>query len=59
MDFMIAYLIVAIIMGVVFGYACRKVVNNKGYTEDWFWWGFFFGIIALLVALTKPEKREP
>ena len=31
----------------------NKVIENKGYQENWFWWGFFFGIFALIVALTK------
>ena len=39
-----------------FGFATKKVIENKGYRENWFWWGFFFGLIALIVALTKPER---
>ena len=48
-----------IIWGVVWGYATNAVIKNKGYEESWFWWGFFFGFIALIVALTKPEKQKP
>lgn len=40
----------------VWGWAVNKVVKNRGYDENWFWWGFFFGLIALIVALTKPQK---
>lgn len=43
------------IQGAVWGWAVNKVVENKGYQENWFWWGFFFGLIALIVALTKPD----
>ena len=47
-----------IIWGVIWGYATKAVINNKGYEESWFWWGFFFGFIALIVAATKPENRK-
>ena len=47
-----------IIWGVVWGYATKAVINNKGYDDNWFWWGFFFGFIALIVAATKPENRK-
>ncbi len=49
------YLAIYCVQGAVWGWAVKKVVENKGYREDWFWWGFFFGIIALIVALTKPD----
>lgn len=47
-------LIIWIIQGVILGIATNKIIENKGYDENWFWWGFFFGLIALLVALSKP-----
>ena len=47
-----------IIWGVVWGYATKAVINNKGYDDNWLWWGFFFGFIALIVAATKPENRK-
>ena len=46
------YIIVGtIIGGIIWGIVVNKVLENKGYKEDWFWWGFFFGILAVLVAL--------
>lgn len=53
------FLYAALFIGIncVWGWAVKKIVENKGYRENWFWWGFFFGIIALLVALTKPDKN--
>lgn len=45
----------SIIWGIVWGAACNKVIENKGYMEDWFWWGFWFGFIAFIIALTKPD----
>ncbi len=53
-----AYIIGFIIWGVVWGYATKVVINNKGYDDNWFWWGFFFGFIALIVAVAKPENRR-
>lgn len=52
---MIGAVIGIIIWGVIWGAATQTVVYNKGYEENWFWWGFFFGFIALLVALSKPQ----
>jgi len=37
------------------GSVTRKVLENKGYSEDWFFWGFFFGIIAFALAVSKPD----
>ena len=48
------YIIVGtIIGGIIWGIVVNKVIENKGYEENWFWWGFFFGIFALIIALTK------
>ena len=48
------YIIVGtIICGIIWGIVVNKVIENKGYDENWFWWGFFFGIFALIIALTK------
>lgn len=57
MTFMIivVYLVIYCIQGSIWGWAVNKIIENKGYRENWFWWGFFFGIIALIVALTKPD----
>ena len=46
---------VYIVNGLIWGFATNAVVKNRGYYENWFWWGFFFGFIALIVALTKPQ----
>lgn len=52
------YFLGIVIWGVVWGFATETVIENKGYTENWFWWGFFFGFIALIVACAKPENRR-
>ena len=51
----IIVLIVGIVQGIVWGIATNKIIENKGYKENWFWWGFFFSFLALIVALTKPD----
>lgn len=48
----------AIVFSIAWGYAVQKIIENKGYYENWFWWGFFFGFIALLVALTKEDAPQ-
>ena len=54
---MLIAIIILIIQGLVFGFATQSIIENKGYYENWFWCGFFFGILAVLVALSKPESR--
>lgn len=49
-------LIGTIIWGIVWGTVTNKVLRNKGYEENWFWWGFFFAFIPLIIACTKPPK---
>lgn len=54
---MLFYILVCIISSIIWGIATNKVIENKGYNENWFWWGFFLWFIGLIVALTKPEYR--
>lgn len=51
----IMYLLIYGVQGAIWGWAVNKIIENKGYRENWFWWGFFFGLLALIVALTKPD----
>lgn len=51
----VMYVVIYCVWGSVWGWAVNKVIENKGYRDNWFWWGFFFGMIAMLVALTKPD----
>lgn len=53
---MILGIIAVVVNGLIWGFATQKVIENKGYEENWFWWGFFFGLIALIVACTKSER---
>lgn len=51
---MVVYLFAVIVWGIIWGIVVNNVIQNKGYEENWFWWGFFFCFFALIVALTKP-----
>ncbi len=51
----IFYLLIIGVIQCIWGYAVYSIVQNKGYDENWFWWGFFFGILALLFALAKED----
>lgn len=35
------YLLGYCIYGTVWGVVVNKVIENKGYQENWFWWGFY------------------
>lgn len=48
-------LLLSLIWAVVWGLVTDKIIKNKGYENNWFWWGFFFGWIAFVLALTKPD----
>lgn len=50
-------LILVLLWSVLWGLAADRVMKNKGYDNNWFWWGFFFGWIAVLIALTKPDIK--
>lgn len=51
------WVIAGIVRGIIWGIVVEKIIENKGYKENWFWWGFLFGILALLVALSKKDKN--
>ena len=46
-------LLLIILQGLFWGFITQMIIDNKGRNENWFWWGFFFGLIAVLVALSK------
>ncbi len=51
-------LVIILAEAVVFGYATQVVIQHKGYDKVWFWWGFFFGLIALIVACLRPRNKD-
>ena len=52
------YIFIIIFWGCIWGFATQSVIQNRGYDENWFWWGFFFGFIALIVAASKPQAQH-
>jgi hypothetical protein len=70
MDYLIEYIleesfgyfvimfIVGIIISCVWGAVTYSIQDNKGYSENGFWWGFFLGWIGLIVVLLKPNLNS-
>lgn len=61
MEYSVVIIIGAIICAIVWAVVCLNVANNKGYSYQgtkWFWLGFFFGIIALIILLSKPNLYQ-
>ncbi len=47
-----------IIRGIVYGKATNKVLLYRGYVyDDWFIIAFFFGLVPLLVAMSRPDNN--
>ena len=55
------YIIVGLAWCFGFGFAAYETIKNRGYNkstaQSWFFVGFFFGVIGLLLTLTKPDLR--
>ena len=61
MEFYFGYLIGVIIWGVIWGFVAKAVITNRGYEEEgtkYFWLGFFFAFIPVIVAATKPVYQS-
>ena len=43
-------------IAIMFGCIARKICNDKGYQNEGFWWGFFLGVIGLIVVACKSEN---
>jgi len=53
------YIIGTITWSIIWGCAARTIVINKGYDDEgtkYFWLGFFFAFIAVIVAACKPDN---
>ena len=51
------YFIGVIVYGLIFGAITKYVAQSKGY-DGGFWWGFFLGVIGLLVVGFKPDLNQ-
>ncbi len=57
-----AYLVAAIIDGVIWGMVCKYIISTKGYDEEkqnsFFWVGFFLALIGVIVAVVTPQNTS-
>lgn len=49
------YIVLYCGFGVLWGLITRQIIKLKGYEENWFWWGFFFWIFAVIAAICKEK----
>ena len=56
---MLPYLLAWLVLAIAWGITTYLVIHNRGYEENWFWWGFFFNIFAVIVAFSKPQLTRP
>lgn len=47
-------IIIALIYGVVCGFVSKSINNNRG-RDGGFWWGFFLGVIGIIVVAVRPK----
>jgi hypothetical protein len=56
-------LAIGFVLNLIFATACALLARNKNrYTAGWFVFGFFFGLVALIIILLVGEpqiKRQP
>lgn len=53
-----AVLLVSLFVAFLNGTAMQKLMQSKGYTDNWFWQGFFFGPFAFLGASQKGDRGK-
>jgi|GEM_PF-2277920 len=51
-------LILFLVFGTICGLITDKIRRDKGYVKSWFWWGFIFQILAILVALAQAPVNK-
>ena len=52
----ILFPVLSLVWCIVWGYATQKIIDIKGYKSNWFWMGFFLGVIAFIIACAKPQN---
>lgn len=50
-------LCVFLAQGLVFGFITSAIADSKGY-DGGFWWGFFLGILGLIVVAVRPTMTK-
>ena len=57
--YLIIYLFILLVYMCFFGWIASKVGENKGYRQNEFYWcGFFLGLIGVLIVLSKPDHHR-
>ena len=51
-------LCIILAQGLIFGFITIAISKSKGY-DGGFWWGFFLGILGLIVVAVRPDKSNP
>ena len=51
MAYFIGWLVTALIFGFV-----TKAINNSRWREGGFWWGFFLGVIGIIIVAVRPNE---
>lgn len=54
-DFMFSYFLVTLIYAIVCG-IISKTITSKRFMDGGFWWGFFLGVIGIIVVAVRPQK---
>lgn len=48
------FLLVAIGVGLIFGFVARSIGRSKNRADSWFWAGFLLGVIGLIWVAVMP-----
>ena len=54
---MLIAIVIGIVVGMISGFYCCFLAEEKGYSRTaWGWGGFFFGIFALIAVAGLPDR---
>ena len=55
--YLIGRFILGIAWALIWGFATAGVRDRKGYGRNWFWFGFFLGLVPFIIACAIPERK--
>ena len=59
MGYLVIYILIYLGAGLGFGFGCRAIARSKGFSDSWFWMGFFLGAVGLIVvACIQPSPSS-